>query len=328
MELIHVRVVSPPQRTADVVARLSGNECVADLVVLPDSARNPTGDLIECDVLAGAADAVLRDLRDLRITDDGAVMVEPVDLAVSTRLDRADVAHLGPLARAPFWPQVEQRIRADAAYAPSFYLFLIIAGVIGAVGLLTNSQILIVAAMILGPEYTAITSVALGLDRHNRPRVTAGLLALSVGFSLAVVAAFAFTGLVRLLGLTPDLFKLGIRPVSHLIDTPNFYSVVVAVLAGIAGVVALTHARSSTLLGVFVSVTTIPAAADIGVALAAGSPSEARGSLLQLLLNVVLLIVVGFVTLRVQRAVWARVGRRWSRRHSADPTRVTPSSGP
>ena len=121
------------------------------------------------------------------------------------------------------------------------------------------------------------------------------------------MAAFAFALLVRVLGLEPTAFRLGIRPVTNLIDTPNFYSLVVAVLAGIVGIVSLTHARTSTLLGVFISVTTIPAASDIGVASAFGSWSEARGSLLQLLLNVVVLILVGLLTLRFVRLLWRRI---------------------
>ena len=57
--------------------------------------------------------------------------------------------------------------------------------------------------------------------------------------------------------------------------------------------------------------TTIPAAADIGLSVAFGSWSEAGGSALQLLLNVVLLnvvllIVVGAGGLSAQRALWAR----------------------
>ena len=95
------------------------------------------------------------------------------------------------------------------------------------------------------------------------------------------------------------------------IDTPNFYSLVVAVLAGIDGI--LTHARASTLLGVFISVTTIPAASDIGVASAFRSWSEAQGSLLQLLLNIVVLIVVGVLTLRFVRLPWRRISNRRDR---------------
>ena len=73
---------------------------------------------------------------------------------------------------------------------------------------------------------------------------------------------------------------------------------------------SLTEARSSTLIGVFISVTTIPAASDIGVSLAFGSGSEAWGSTLQLLLNVTVLAVVAIAGLPLQRAVWGRVARR------------------
>ena len=94
-------------------------------------------------------------------------------------------------------------------------------------------------------------------------------------------------------------------------------------LAGIVGVVSLTEARANALIGVFISVTTIPAAASVGVSIAYSSWSEAWGSLLQLLLNVVLLVAVGAAGLSTQRAIWRR---RWWRRagqtpeaHSSDP---------
>jgi uncharacterized membrane protein len=95
-----------------------------------------------------------------------------------------------------------------------------------------------------------------------------------------------------------------VRPVADLINKPNVFSVIVAVLAGVVGVVSLTEARANALIGVFISVTTIPAAASAGVAVAYSSWGEAGGSLLQLLLNVVLLVVVGAAGLSAQRAIW------------------------
>ena len=308
--MIHLRVVSPADLTEKTVALLAGDPGVLNLVVLPGRARNPDGDAIECDVVSGTANTVLPNLRRLQVDRRGSIVIEPVELAISGRVADIETQQLGALANAPVWEEVEARIRAEGTYSPSFYLFLISAGIIGAVGILTNSQILIVAAMVLGPEYGAITSVALGLDRHSGKAVREGLSALTVGFVLAVVGAFAFALLVRVLGLEPTAFRIGIRPVTNLIDTPNLYSLVVAVLAGVVGIVSLTHARSSTLLGVFISVTTIPAASDIGVASAFGSWSEARGSLLQLLLNIVVLIVVGLLTLKFVRLLWRRINDR------------------
>ncbi|MEU7826662.1 DUF389 domain-containing protein [Catellatospora sp. NPDC049133] len=319
MEMIHIRAVSPPDLSDRLVGVLAADPAVVNLVVLPGAARNPDGDAVECDLLTGAANRVLRSFRDLGVDRRGSVVIEHVELALSQRAAQAETRRLGALARAPVWDEVQSRIRAGAFYTPSFYLFLAVAGVIGAVGILTNSQILIVGAMVVGPEYAAVVSVASGLDRRAWAPVRKGLSALVGGFALACMAAYAFGLLVRGTGRTPPAFELGLRPVSHLIDSPNFFSMVVAVLAGVVGVVALTEARFSTMLGVFISVTTIPAASDIGVAGAYALWREARGSLLQLLLNIVVLIVVGFLTLRVQRFIWRRVAQRRDRAEPGTP---------
>jgi uncharacterized hydrophobic protein (TIGR00271 family) len=205
---------------------------------------------------------------------------------------------------------VEAAIGAGAVYSPSFFVLLAIAGLIGAVGILTNSQILIVGAMVVGPEYNAIIAVALGISQRDRSTVRDGLLALVSGFFVAIVLTFVFSVAIRASGRAPELFLKGLRPVSDLINSPNLFSVVVAILAGLVGVVSLTESRANALIGVFISVTTIPAAADIGVSVAFGSWSEARGSAVQLALNVVLLIAVGAVGLVAQRAIWRRIGAR------------------
>ncbi|MFI5615064.1 DUF389 domain-containing protein [Amycolatopsis sp. NPDC051903] len=317
MDLIHIRAVSPPDLTDRTVALLRAEPCVLNLIVQPGSVRNPDGDAIECDVLTGAANEVLRGLRNLGIDHHGSLVLTPVDLAFSERAAKAGAEELGTRARAPVWEQVEARIRGEGKYPPSFYLFLVVAGVLAAVGIITNSQILIIAAMVVGPEYGAISSIALGIDRRSWPRIRRGLRALVVGFLLAIAATFLFSVLVRGLDLQPKAFELGFRPVSNLIDTPNFFSLVVAVLAGVVGIVSLSEARTSALLGVFISVTTIPAAADIGVSWAFAAAREAWGSLFQLLLNIVVLILVGTGTLKCQRAIWRRVSRQRDQRASS-----------
>jgi uncharacterized hydrophobic protein (TIGR00271 family) len=216
---------------------------------------------------------------------------------------------------------VEATIRAGAAYSPSFYILLVAAGLIGAVGILTNSQILIVGAMVVGPEYSAIIAVALGISKRDRGTIRDGLLALLWGFLAAIVITLLFGLAVRGAGQAPASFLSGSRPVSNLIDTPNMYSVIVAILAGLVGVVSLTEARANALIGVFISVTTIPAAADVGVSLAFSSWHEAWGSAFQLLLNIAVLIAVGAAGLSTQRMIWRR------RTIIRSPGRVS-SSGP
>jgi uncharacterized hydrophobic protein (TIGR00271 family) len=172
---------------------------------------------------------------------------------------------------------------------------------------------------VVGPEYGAIMATALGIDKKDRGAIRHGLAALVAGFAIAVLAAAIFGLLIRWSGHTPRLYEAGVRPVSDLINTPNVFSVIVAVLAGIVGVVSLTESRANALIGVFISVTTIPAASDMGLSAAYGSWSEARGSTFQLLLNVVLLIAVGAAGLRLQRAAWRYAAERAAARRPAPP---------
>jgi uncharacterized hydrophobic protein (TIGR00271 family) len=316
--MLHVRVVSPAEVTERLVGLLSADPGVVNLVVVRAAAAHPDGDAVQFDLAIASANSVLQQLRDLGLTRRGPVILETVDAALGEEMRQAtarDPSYHGD--QAPVWELVEARIRADAQYAPSFFLLLIFAGLIGASGILTNSQILVVGAMVVGPEYSAIIAVALGLDRRRRGMVGRGLLALTAGFVLAIVVTYLFALCIRGSGETPEAYLLGVRPVSRLINSPNLFSVVVAVIAGLTGVVSLTLARSSALTGVFISVTTIPAAADIGVSLAYHGWREARGSLIQLLLNVGLLIVVGALALHAQRAFW----RAWQRRRQPATSR-------
>jgi uncharacterized hydrophobic protein (TIGR00271 family) len=311
--VLHVRVVSPPDRTARLVAALAADPGVQNLVVLKGTARRPDGDAVQFDVLNRSANPVLRELRALDLDGAGSITVGEVDVALSGPPSPAAERRYARRERVPVWEMVEAAIRAKASYPPSFYGLLVIAGLIGAVGILTNSQILVVGAMVVGPEYAAIIAAALGLSKlgGTSPRdwaaVRESLRALAYGFLAAVVATFLFALAVRGAGQVPAAFMHGVRPVAELINSPNAFSVIVAILAGLVGVVSLTEARANALIGVFISVTTIPAAASLGLSLAFAYWHDAWGSLLQLLLNVVLLVVVGAAGLSAQRVIWRRL---------------------
>ncbi|HEY6274940.1 MAG TPA: DUF389 domain-containing protein [Streptosporangiaceae bacterium] len=302
--MLHVRIASPADVTGRLVAILAADPGVLNLVVLMGAARHPDGDAVQFDLHTGAANPVFRQLRDLRLDGRGSIMVETVDAALTGPAPPAGRRRPYHGEIAPVWEMVEAGIRGRGVYPPSFFALLIIARLIAAVGILTNSQILVVGAMVVGPEYSAIIAVALGIEQRRAVPVRQGLAALASGFGLAIAAAMVFGVAIRWSGHVPRAFLLGVRPVADLIDNPNLFSVVVAVLAAVAGVVSLTESRANALIGVFISVTTIPAAAALGLALAFTAWSHALGSALQLLLNVAVLITVGAAGLRLQRFIW------------------------
>lgn len=77
-------------------------------------------------------------------------------------------------------------------------------------------------------------------------------------------------------------------------------TIAVALAAGVAGVLAF-ETRASSGVGVAISVTTIPAAAYLGVAAGLGEATKALGALAVLATNVAMIIAGAATTLSLQR---------------------------
>ena len=67
-----------------------------------------------------------------------------------------------------------------------------------------------------------------------------------------------------------ETFDQSEHGIANIIASPDFFAFLVAACAGAAGMLSLSTAKSGALIGVLISVTTIPAAANIGVTAAYG----------------------------------------------------------
>jgi uncharacterized hydrophobic protein (TIGR00271 family) len=306
--MYRIRLASPTDSTHHILEVLGASSGAVNVSVLTGSGRFPEGDVVECYLEPEIAHQIIDELRELGPRRRGPITVEKVDTAVIRSHREMIKPMVSDREIAPVWEVVDATIRANATYPFSFYLLLVAAGLIAATGILTNSQILVVGAMVVGPEYNAILGAALGITERSRRPVRRAFIALGVGFGLAIMASFVFSLIIRGLGQTPRDYILGIRPVSDLISQPNLFSVVVAVLAGLVGVISILQSRANALIGVFISVTTIPAAAAMGLSAAFGQWHQAAEATEQLVLNVVILLVVGVAALMLQRKFWT--GRR------------------
>ena len=136
-----------------MIAFLRGDDAVLNVALLPETSEHPNGDTIHFDVLNGGANRVFSRLRELGIVEGGSVIAETVDAWLSDTAEAAERHQPRFEAFAPVWELVDARMRSDGTYPPSWFGLLVIAGLIAAIGILINSQILIVAAMVVGPEY-------------------------------------------------------------------------------------------------------------------------------------------------------------------------------
>ncbi len=312
--MLHLRLIVPADRADEVVASVCDDPAVALVTRERGAAVVPSGDVITVDVAREAADRIIARLRQLGVHRDGSITLEPVEMALSDAAMRAEAAAPGDPGDALVWEEVEARARNDAVTSPSYLVFMVAAAVIAACGILTDSPVLIVGAMVVGPEFGPLAALCVALAKPRRRRVVRAASTLGVGLAVAVAGAFVLTLGLRATGVVAASFELGDRGLTRFISRPDAFSVVVAVAAGVVGMLTVTERRSGALVGVLVSVTTIPAAANIGVAAALGNRDEVGGSLVQLALNLGCLVLAGTLTLTVQRAVWASVHRRHPRR--------------
>lgn len=315
MSVLHLRLVCPPATTPAALGVLRADAGVTNVVRHTGACLVPPGDLLEADVAREAVDTVVDGLQALGLEDTGSIVLETVDTALGRRIEEAEAAAPGQGDDALIWEQVEGAADGGSSSSASFYAFLVLATLIAAVGLLTDSQVLIVGAMVLGPEFGPLAALAVALVRRRRgERVTAPLRALGLGFPLAVVVTAAAVFVLDRAGLVPQEFLEGRRPLTSFVASPDAFSVIVAVLAGIAGTLSLTSAKAGPLVGVFISVTTVPAAADFAAGVVTGQYGTALGALWQLVLNLGCILLAAVVTLQVQHTVWSRVRRRTTAR--------------
>src|SRR4051794_2213523 len=301
--MINVRLVVPPRLTHALTRHLTGLDTVTHVVVLPGAALSPAGDAVSFDAAREAVSSVLQSLRDLGFDADGddcVVSLEEVE-APSRRAERAENAAPGSPDDAIVWELVLARARADVRGSWSFYAFLTLATMIAAVAVITDSSVLIVGAMVVGPEFGPVSALAVGLVLARWWLARDAVRLLVLGFATAVALTAALALLARAGGWISAADLLKSRPLTSYIWRPDRWSFVVALLAGAAGVLSLTAGRSNALVGVFISVTTVPAAGNLALALPLGQPAEIGGSLLQLGVNIAGMTAAGAAVLAVQR---------------------------
>jgi uncharacterized hydrophobic protein (TIGR00271 family) len=304
--MVHMRIVVPSHQTDHVLELLEHMPSAINVILLERAARKPPGDVILCDVAREDASVVVSDLRELDVDTEGSIAIEHIDSAISTAAAAAERAAAGHPGDAVVWEEVESRTSENIELNGVYLAFFALACLIASVGILLDSPILIIGAMIVGPEFGPIAGLCVALVQRRREVARRSFVALAIGFPVGITAAFAFALLVRGVDLAPEGFTATDHPLTDFISNPDAFSFIVAVFAGVAGTLSLTAAKSGALVGVLVSVTTIPAAANIGVAAAFTEWGEWRGAVLQLALNLCAIVLAGVATLYVQRLFYVR----------------------
>ena len=308
--MLQLRIAVPAHLADEVVGVLADDPAVSSLSRLRGASLRPEGDVFHADVAREAADPIVTRLRELGVHHHGTIHIEPVSTWVSQAGFDAEQEAPGSSADTVVWAEVTQRAYEESELNWTYLSFMTLATLLAGIAIVLDSQVLVIGAMVLGPEFVAVAALGLALVRRRMGLFGLALRNLVAGFGVAIALTTLLALAGRALGWVTVEDVTAPRPGTQFIYSPDKWSFIVAVIAAAAGVLSLTSAKVGGLSGVFISVTTVPAAGNVALGLAFGVGDEVWGSALQLVLNIAGMAVAGWLTLAVQQAVWSRVSAR------------------
>jgi uncharacterized hydrophobic protein (TIGR00271 family) len=298
--VLRLRVAVEEDRADAVTEALEGTGGVHRIVALSPE-RPDTGVVLAADVLPSVADRVMRLIRDWEVDDADYLLTRQDVVAPIPRM------HAGPADPQEFaWVEVMGEARIHARLLGRYMALMAVAGVLGALGVITDNPILIVGAMAVSPDLLPICAACVGIVGGRFPLAgrAIGTLLLGIVLTWAVSAALAW-GLqaVDILSSDFQVHEEGLRG----LQSVDYSTILVALAAGVAAMISF-ETRAASAVGVAISVTTIPASALFGVSLGLGEVSVSWGAAAVLAVNVTLLLLSGAATLAVQRRFAASRG--------------------
>ena len=279
------------ERVASTLDQTDGVSHVARV-----DATRPGYSLVSARVRPRSVDTLLDTLQGLGVAG-GDVTLDRIEVVGALSQGRAE--------RTMVWADVLGTAWLNARPLARYLAFMVVAGVIASYGVVDNNGILIVGAMAVSPDLLPITAIAVGIVGRQAELASRALVTLALGLGAAGLAAAVSTFIQDHLGFIPTGYDVRATGVLTGLTTISNETVVVAFVAGVAGMLAL-ETRASSGVGVAISVTTIPAVGYFGVAVGLRELDKALGALGVLGVNVLMMVAGAVGTLLLQRALLSR----------------------
>lgn len=314
--MLSVRVTASREVVQDVRERLSADPTVSDLLLVAGTGPDGDRDILFFELARESANDVMELLRTAGVPASGSIVVAEPLTVVSDAAAAAERKAPGHPADGVVWARLADQSREDARPSWVFFVFLLLATLIAGIGRVLDQPILIIGAMVVGPEFAPIVAICYAIVRRRRRIAARALATLFSGFAASIALSCVVWAIAAALGwITYDQATSG--PQTEFIVSPNVWSFVIALLAGIAGILSLTTEKSSALVGVFISITTVPAVGTIALTIAVGAWDQTLSAAIQLGVNLVALVIAGTATLAVELLVSHPLRRRLAARREA-----------
>ncbi|MBW3632779.1 MAG: DUF389 domain-containing protein [Chloroflexi bacterium] len=293
-----VQVALPPERTEAVLNRLRGTDGVVGLALQRGTSLDPPGDILTVQATTDGARAVLRALADLKGTDGWSVLTsEPISLLAPPYQN-----HLEEESNEAILEEMAFLLRKETNLNVNYFSLMAISGAIAAVGLWTDTLHIVIAAMVVAPGFEPLLRVPLGLITGPRVLALRGLLSTLTGYLALALGALLTLFLLRAIdpgGATDLAARQWVTYWSRVTGT----SVLLAVVAGMAGAFTVAAQRSVLTAGVMIALALIPGMAIAAMAVGMGDFGLAAEGLGRWVVDAAAVVIAGAAVLGAKQAI-------------------------
>ncbi|WP_265109115.1 TIGR00341 family protein [Halosolutus halophilus] len=295
MRLVQLTVPTGKRQT---ILEMLDDRGIDYVVTDEESSRDYTA-VVYFPLPAAAVEPILDEVHEAGIDEDAYTVVVDAETVVSRRFAELKAEYEESDVDSDRISRQELQAEADEL-TPTFEIFAtmtIISAVVATAGLLLDSPAVVVGSMVIAPLIGPALGASVGSVIDDEELFRESVTYQAVGIVLAIAAAAVFAWTVKTTNIVPP--GLDIAAVDEISErlSPDLLSLVIALGAGVAGIVSIATGISVALVGVMIAAALIPPAAAAGVAIAWGQPSAAIGSTVLVLVNVLSVNLAGLLTL-------------------------------
>jgi len=291
-----MQVRTSTEQRADVESTL--DDLDAEYLVV-DEVSEPGSVVLYVPLPPGAVDPVHDRLRQVGLGDDAYVVVTDADAVSGVDIEGMNERLVeGPKGKRGV-SNAELRERADDLWpdGATYVALAILSAFLATAGLMLDSAIVIVGAMVIAPFAGTTLSASVGWVIDDHGMVARSARAQVAGLVAALAGAIAMSLAINRIGIMPDSLQITQAEQIGFFLTPSVLALTIAVSAGAAGALALATDLPVSVAGVAVAAAIVPAVATTAIGLVWGELLVALGALMLLLMNIVSINVTAYVTL-------------------------------
>jgi hypothetical protein len=302
-----IKLTLAPGSTDEVISRIKAVDGILGIRHQPGASILPPGDRMAIDTTNRALHKVIRALLDC------GVAVGPGSGSMTTTtplgyITPDDASALYTDTSEATWEEMELTMANESNMTVNGMLLMAFSGVLAVTGIVTDALHIVIGAMIIAPGFEPITRIALGAvsrGKSLRYGATSTALAYASLFAGSILATIAMRSLgMAGLGSEAAYLQKGVLVSYWTSISPP--SVLITVIASLAGALLIATNRSVLTGGVMVALALVPTIAISGMGLVLGRldlfwSGLGRWALEAVIVATASLAVFAWKLLRVQR---------------------------